>query len=180
LTSGFATLSENSVSGRFGFNIGYADGGRLVRWSRRSASGEQRLYYRVVVSVDPSVEEADTTPPFPEIPVLQEPLNTAAVVLMGEVREQSADADTLVAELLQRVNDPSPGPNVELLFDGLSGSLRRTERLVELLAFARVPARPVRGLLLADEQRNASVRTYLEVHDGVSWSAYNPRTGQQG
>ncbi|MEM6819528.1 MAG: inactive transglutaminase family protein [Pseudomonadota bacterium] len=180
LTSGFATLSENSVSGRYGFNLEYADGGRLARWSRRSASGEQRLYYRVVVAADPSVEEADTTPPFPEIPVLTEPSNTAAMVLMGEVREQSADTDTLVAELLQRVNDPSPEPNVELLFDGLNGSLRRAERLVELLAYARVPARPVRGLLLADEQRNVPVRTYLEVHNGVRWSAYNLRTGQQG
>ncbi|MEL7023175.1 MAG: inactive transglutaminase family protein [Pseudomonadota bacterium] len=180
LTSGFTTLSENSVSGGYGFNLDYADGGRLARWAVRSADGEQRLYYRVVVYADPSVEEVDTTPPFPDIPALDEPLRTAAVVLMEEVREQSADTDTLVAELLTRVNDPTPGPNVELLFDGLSGSLRRTQRLIELLAFARVPARPLRGVLLADEQRHAPVRTYLEVHNGVNWSVYNPRTARLG
>lgn len=180
LTSGFATLSENSVSAGYGFNLDYADGGRLARWAVRSESGEQRLYYRVVVFADPSVEESDTTPPFPEIPALQEPMGTAAVVLMAEVRDQSADTDTLVTELLRRVNDPTPGPNVELLFDDAAGSLSRTARLVELLAYARVPARPVRGLLLADEQRHAPVRTYLEVHDGVRWTVYNTRTGQDG
>ena len=39
LTSGFTTLSENSVSGGYGFNLDYADGGRLARWAVRSADG---------------------------------------------------------------------------------------------------------------------------------------------
>ena len=180
LTPGFATRAENSVSTGYGFNLDYAEGGRVARWAVRRASGEQRLYYRVVVYADPSIEETDTTPPFPDVPSLPEPLNTAAVVLMEEVREQSADADSLVSELLRRVNDPTPEANIELLFDGFRSPLRRAERLVELLAYARVPARPVRGLLLADEQRNATARTYLEVHDGFNWRFYNLRTAERG
>lgn len=180
LTPGFATLSENSVSGGYGYNIDYADGGRLAQWAIRRAEGEQRLYYRVVVYSDPSIEEADTTPPFPDVPTLSEPEDTAARELMSQVREQSADATSLVSELIRRVDKPGEDENIALLFDDAGSSVRRVERLIELLAFARVPARAVRGLLLADEQRNASIRTYLEVHDGVNWIYYDARSGARG
>lgn len=180
LTPGFATLSENTVSGGYGFNIDYADDGRLAQWAVRRAEGEQHLYYRVVVYADPSIEEIDTTPPFPEMPALPEPANSAARELVSQVRAESADAATLVSALLRRVNDASPDENVALLFNGYDGSLQRVERLIELLAFARVPARPVRGLLLSDEQRNLSISTYLEIHDGVNWIYYNARTGTRG
>ncbi|MEL7298082.1 MAG: inactive transglutaminase family protein [Pseudomonadota bacterium] len=180
LTPGFATLSENSVSGGYGYNIDYAEGGRLAQWAVRRAEGEQRLYYRVVVYGDPSIQEEDTTPPFPEPPALAGPERAAAVELMTQVREQSADTTSLVSELLQRVNTANDDENVSLLFAEKNSSLRRTDRLIELLAFARVPARAVRGLLLADEQRNAAVRTYLEVHDGVEWIYYDVRSGRRG
>ncbi|MEO0576403.1 MAG: inactive transglutaminase family protein [Pseudomonadota bacterium] len=180
LTPGFSTLSENNVSGGYGFDLDYVLGGRKARWAIRRASGEQRLYYRVVVYEDPTIEEADTTPAFPNPPDLPEPIRTAAVDLMDTVRAQSADADTLVSTLLKRVNDPSPDANVELLFPESMGSLRRADRLTDLLALVRVPARPLRGLLLADEQRNSPVRTYLEIHNGVDWRYYNVNTGEAG
>ncbi|MGH8574759.1 MAG: UUP1 family membrane protein, partial [Gammaproteobacteria bacterium] len=38
----------------------------------------------------------------------------AAESLLGEVREQSADLDTLVAQLVKRLTDPKPDSNVAL------------------------------------------------------------------
>ncbi|MEN7343772.1 MAG: inactive transglutaminase family protein [Pseudomonadota bacterium] len=180
LTPGFATLSENSVSAGYGYNIDYADGGRVARWAIRRAEGEQRLYYRVVVYGDPSIQEEDTTPPFPDPPSLTAVETTAAIELMAQVREQSADTASLVSELLRRINTPGNDENVALLFDDAGSSMRKVDRLIDLLAFARVPARAVRGLLLADQQRNAPVRTYLEVHDGVNWIYYDVRSGSRG
>ena len=180
LTPGFSTLSENSVSGGYGYDVGYADGGRRAQWAIRSASGDQRLYYRVVVYGDPSIEEADTTPPFPDPPQLAEPERTAALELVEAVRQESADAASLVSALLRRVNDPTPGENVALLFEDRRSGVRRMGMLIDLLAFARVPARSVRGLLLTDEQRNAPLTTYLEIHDGVEWLFFDPRTGAGG
>ncbi|MEL6869239.1 MAG: inactive transglutaminase family protein [Pseudomonadota bacterium] len=180
LTPGFSTLSENNVSSGYGFDLDYVLGGRKARWAVRRASGEQRLYYRVVVYDDPTIEEADTTPAFPDPPDLEEPVLTAANDLMASVRAQSADADTLVSTLLQRVNDPSPDANVALLFPESMSSLRRAAMLTDLLAIVRVPARPLRGLLLAEEQRNTPVRTYLEIHNGVEWHYYNVNTGEAG
>ena len=180
LTPGFATLSENSVSGGYGYDLGYADGGRRAQWAIRRASGEQRLYYRVVVYSDPTIEEADTTPPFPDLPQLAEPERTAALELIEQVRQESADAVSLVSALLRRVNDPTPDENVALLFNERRVGLRRMAMLIDLLAYARVPARSVRGLLLSDEQRNTPVSTYLEIHDGVEWIFFNPVTGLRG
>ena len=180
LTPGFATLSENTVSPGYGFSYEYTSEARVARWAKRRASGEQHLYYRVVVYADPSIEESDTTPPFPPIPDLGEPENTAARVLIREVSDQSADATSFVSMLLAKVNSAEPDENVALLFASNSNGVRKVERLTELLAFARIPSRVTRGLLLADEQRYASVNTYLEIHDGVNWIYYNTTTGATG
>lgn len=180
LTPGFATINEDRVRRGYGFDIENVLGGKLARWSVRRANGEQRLYYRVEVFEDPSVIETDTTPPFPSPPELDEPYDLAARDLMREARQRSADADTLVTALLDAVNDPSPDSNVDLLFPEGISNLRRVHRLTELLAYERVPARAVRGLLLADEQRNSPVRTYLEIHNGVDWVFYDISTGDRG
>jgi hypothetical protein len=180
LTPGFATLSENSVSSGYGFNIDFSPKGRQAQWAVRRADGEQRLYYRIVVYADPSIEESDTTPPFPEPPDLDEPFATAVEVVVDDVRERSADTDTFVTTLLSRVNDPTPDPNIEVLFGGATSQLQRAVRLTQMLAEARIPARIVRGLLLTDEQRTAGVTPWLEVHDGVRWIFYNIDTGKRG
>jgi hypothetical protein len=179
LTPGFRMLNENSVSRGYGFSLNYGSGGREAQWTIRRADGEQTIYYRISVFEDDSVDEEDTVPPFPPRPVINEPLNTAVDVLVSDVRDRSADTASFTTELLRRLNDPSPDPNVELLLAGAATDTEFVGIATTLLAAARIPARIVHGLPLSGRQRSARLVPWLEVHDGDRWLYFNPATGEQ-
>jgi len=88
----------------------------------RRADGPQTIYYRISVYEDATSDQADTTPPFPPSPVINEPFNTAVNAIVADVRDQSADTESFTSELLRRMNDPSPGPNVELMMSGVTSN----------------------------------------------------------
>jgi hypothetical protein len=179
LTPGFRRLHENSVSRGYGFSTNLGGGGREAQWAIRRADGEQMIYYRISVYEDDSVDESDTTPPFPPTPNINEPMRTAVDVLVGDVRDQSADAASFTTELLRRMNDPSPDPNVELLLSGVRSNTEFVDVITTMLASARIPARMVHGFPLAGRQRSASLVSWLEVHDGDRWLYFNPATGEE-
>lgn len=179
LTPGFRMLNENSVSRGYGFSLNYGSGGREAQWAIRRADGEQTIYYRISVYEDDGVDESDTTPPFPPMPVINEPMKTAVDVLVDDVRDHSADTASFTTELLRRMNDPSPDPNVELLLSDASSNSDFVDVVSVLLASARIPARMVHGFPLAGRQRSAEFVSWLEVHDGDSWLYFNPATGEE-
>jgi hypothetical protein len=179
LTPGFRMLNENSVSRGYGFSINYGSGGREAQWTIRRADGRQTIYYRISVYEDDSVDDSDTVPPFPPRPVIDEPLNTAVDVLVSDVRDRSADTESFTTELLRRLNDPSPDPNVELLLAEADSDAGFVGIATTLLAAARIPARVVHGFALSGRQRNAELMAWLEVHDGDRWLYFNPSTGEQ-
>lgn len=179
LTPGFRTLNENSVSRGYGFSTNFGGGGREAQWAIRRADGEQTIYYRISVYEDDSVDESDTTPPFPPTPTINEPMKTAVDVLVSEVRDHSADTASFTTELLRRMNDRSPDSNVELLLSGVSTRAEFVETLTTLLASARIPSRTVHGFPLSGRQRNAALVSWLEVHDGDRWLYFNPATGEE-
>ena len=179
LTPGFRTLNENHVSRGYGFTINYGSGGREAQWAVRRADGSQTIYYRISVFEDETSEQADTMPPFPPPPVINEPFATAIDVIVSDVREQSADDSSLTAELLRRMNDPSPDPNIELLMSDADSNADFVEIATTILAAARVPARMVRGFQLDGRQRRADLLPWLEIHDGDRWRYFNPATGEE-
>ncbi len=179
LTPGFRMLNENSVSRGYGFSLNYGSGGREAQWAIRRADGPQTIYYRISVYADPGAEQADTTPPFPPPPVINEPFKTAVDVIVAEVREQSADTASFTSELLRRMNDSSPGPNVELLLSDADTQAEFVESITTILASARIPARMIHGFELAGRQRQAEAATRLEVHDGDQWRYFDPATGDE-
>lgn len=179
LTPGFRMLNDNSVSRGYGFSVNYGSGGREAQWAIRRADGPQTIYYRISVYEDPGVNQSDTTPPFPPQPVINEPFRTAVEVIVADVREHSADTASFTAELLRRMNDPSPDPNVELLLSNSANRAELVDTLTMILASARIPARMVHGFELQGRQRNAETVTWLEVHDGETWRYFDPVSGEE-
>ncbi len=179
LTPGFRMLNENSVSRGYGFSLNYGSGGREAQWAIRRADGPQTIYYRISVYEDAGTDQSDTTPPFPPPPVINEPFKTAVDVIVADVKEHSADTASFTSELLRRMNDPSPDPNVELLTSDVDTGADFVESITTILASARIPARMVHGIELQGRQRKAEAITWLEVHDGDRWRYFNPMTGDE-
>lgn len=179
LTPGFRMLNENSVSRGYGFSLNYGSGGREAQWAIRRAEGPQTIYYRISVYEDADSNQSDTTPPFPPPPVIIEPFKTAIDVIVAEVKEHSADTGSFTSELLRRMNDPSPGPNYELLLADSNSNAEFINNVTTILAAARIPARIVRGFELQQRQRSAEMLAWLEIHDGDRWRYFNPLTGEE-
>ncbi len=180
LTPGYAILDENFVSRGFGATPRYVTGGREVQWARRRAEGPQALYYRAVVYADKSRRGEDTTPPLPSSPLLAEPFNTAAQMIVEDVGRKSADPGSFTGELLRRLSTPEADQNVDLLLDGESDAVAIAETATSLLAAALIPSRMVRGIYLQDQSRRSVIAPWLMVHDGTSWLYFDPATGEQG
>ncbi|ANO51963.1 inactive transglutaminase family protein [Woeseia oceani] len=179
LTPGFGRLDEYAVSKNYGFGVNYVGTGREAQWTVRRARGPQTLYYRIVVFEDPDANQSDITPPFPLPPVINEPLKTAVEVVVDIVREHSADVPSFTSELLRLANDPSPNPNIELLLADANSRDDFVQRMTTVLAAARIPARMIRGIELADQQREAELIPWLEIHDGDRWRHFNPANGEE-
>ncbi|MEQ8204719.1 MAG: UUP1 family membrane protein, partial [Woeseia sp.] len=179
LTPGFGRLDEYAVSKNYGFGVNYVGTGREAQWTVRRARGPQTLYYRIVVFENPDANQSDITPPFPLPPVINEPLKTAVEVVVDIVREHSADVPSFTSELLRLANDPSPNPNIELLLADAKSRDDFVQRMTTVLAAARIPARMIRGIELADQQRAAELIPWLEIHDGDRWRHFNPVNGEE-
>jgi len=180
LTPGFSILDENFVSRGFGFTTRYVSGGRQVQWAIRRARGTQTLFYRAVVYRDPQRLEADTTPPFPPLPELEEPYLTATESLVEQVAAQSADSASFATELMRRLANPAGDQNIELLLGPSPDALARARAATTLLAVQRIPSRVMHGIYLQDRGRRAELTPWLEVHDGERWFYINPADGEVG
>ncbi|MEE8306002.1 MAG: UUP1 family membrane protein, partial [Gammaproteobacteria bacterium] len=181
LTPGFTILpQENFISPGFGFDTAYTAAGREAVWAVRRAEGRQTIYYRAQVYKDPAALQQDTTPTLPPVPELDEIYDSAMRALVAEVRTQSADDATFTAELLRRLNDPSPDQNAALFLSQVNNQTERAQAAATLLAGNRIPSRVVRGIYLQDQQRDARPVPWLEIHDGDRWRYFNPANGEQG
>ncbi|NLG75244.1 MAG: inactive transglutaminase family protein [Xanthomonadaceae bacterium] len=180
LTPGFSLLDENFISRGFGVTTSSSPAGREAQWSAREASGTQTMYYRAIVYRDPMRLAEDTTPPFPTPPELDEPSRVALEALIAEARRQSADVASFTIQLLRRINQGDQDPYVRVFLKHGESQADRAQLATIFLAGAQIPARVAHGVFLRSAPGAVQPESILEVHDGVQWLYFNPRTLQQG
>jgi hypothetical protein len=180
-TRRYTLLDENFISHGYGLSTTRSeDDNREAVWSVRAVSGRQTLYYRakltrvgtkepVPISMEPKKIEAKT-------PDFRGPHMTAARALLTDIRQHSADTDTMVAELMKRLHDPQPDQNIALLLGKQPTKLAKMELAVDILALAGLPARVTHGIRLEDQRRNAPIIHWLQVFNGQIWRSYYPAT----
>ncbi|MBI4720902.1 MAG: UUP1 family membrane protein, partial [Chitinivibrionia bacterium] len=180
-TQHFSVVNESFISRGYGLTTKQRGANRQAAWSTRKARGRQTLYYRSVVRRVETKEWLETEKE-PKIvdPEFQGSLLEATESLILDIGEQSADLDSFVSELLQRLRAEPPEENVRLLLGRDPKPEERIETAVRVLAQARVPARSVHGILLEADNRNAPLRHWLEVYDRGEWRAYSLATNGDG
>lgn len=119
LNQEFVSLNESFISNNYGVSVNRVDGNRRVTWSARRASGNQTLYYRLVLTKRYSGEQSKPTGPIfrDSIPV-EGPEKIAAEALLSPIRQHSADVETFISEAIKRVNNPNDD-NVKLLLGAI-------------------------------------------------------------
>lgn len=172
----FDILNESFTSRGYGVSISMEEGKRKATWSIRKAKGWQNLYYRAAVRKVESKEEAakPTAPVVLELPEFKGAYLEASKALISEVRQKSADTESMVIELLQRINNSQSDGNVLFLLGKTAPLRKKVELAVELLALAGIHARSVHGIQLEYQQQEMPIIHWLEVYDNEKWISYEP------
>ncbi|MEX0929181.1 MAG: UUP1 family membrane protein, partial [Balneolales bacterium] len=177
----FTLLDENFISRGFGLSTVRDNGNRRAIWSVRTANGAQALYYRTTVEQFDSGTDSDMVRVMPE--VMDHGFTGAefevAKNILQSAQQQSADLDTLVAQLVKRANDPADD-DIALLLKGDRSVENRIRITTRLLALAYVPARMMHGLYMVERRGDAPLEPWLEVFDEKNWRPFDPITGQTG
>ncbi|MEZ5560838.1 MAG: UUP1 family membrane protein [Pseudomonadales bacterium] len=171
--TGFRVVNESSASPGFGFDIATDAEQRRAHWTKRSASGEQILYYKLDLVEDPGYSVVEKEPGPVERPLWDEPYETAALQVLQGRMPLSADAPSLAALLVQEMGQPSIDQNLSLLLDRYPPS----ELLATLLRTAGYPARTVQVLELEDGRRRQDLTEFVQVWQDGRWRLVDPARG---
>ncbi|EIK96769.1 hypothetical protein PMM47T1_10860 [Pseudomonas sp. M47T1] len=179
LTRDYVSLNESFISNNYGVNVNRIDGNRKVTWSARRASGNQTLYYRLVLTKRYSTEKPKLKgPTFRDSMAIDGPEKIAAEALLAPIRQHSADVETFVSETIKRVNNLSDD-NVKLLLAGDPSTAHKASIVDLLLSIAHVPLEKVHTIRLVADQPQAP-ELWLRSFNGNQWLYFNPDTGEQG
>ncbi|MCY9845103.1 inactive transglutaminase family protein [Vibrio caribbeanicus] len=168
--AGFTLINESSSSSGYGVSYISTDSGRRAEWSVRNANGPQTIYYKAQFLVDPQAN-VSPVPPKGEIqaPTFSGPVESAAMALIKQATERSANDMTFTRELIKSLND-TDSQNASLILNDLT----KVEAVDKLLAYAKVPSKIVGVIDLEDGRRRQSIEHINQVWDGSKWVLFNP------
>jgi hypothetical protein len=183
--SRFSITDEQFISAGYGLGVKLVDSNRQAIWSIRDTRGEQVIFYRGTIR--PREAPYTTTQKPPEIDIgsveFSEAKRIAAQSVIDDAKNKSADIETFVREILNRLNVETSKQQYEqtsILLGKNPNTAKRLAVATQLLVMENIPSRIVNGVQLVDFEREAKYVQWLEVYHGKEWKAYHPRTGQQG
>ncbi len=179
LSQDYVSLNESFISNNYGVSINRVDGNRKVTWSARRVSGNQTLYYRLVLTKRYSGEKPKAKGPiFRDSIAVEGAEKIAAEALMAPIRQHSADIETFISETIKRVNNVNDD-NVKLLLAGDTSTPNKAKTIELLLSIAHVPMERVHTIrLVADQPQTPEL--WLRSFNGQDWLYFNPETGESG
>ncbi|PTQ70429.1 inactive transglutaminase family protein [Pseudomonas sp. GV071] len=179
LSQDYVSLNESFISNNYGVSINRVDGNRKVTWSARRVSGNQTLYYRLVLTKRYSGEKPKAKGPiFRDSIAVEGAEKIAAEALMAPIRQHSADIETFISETIKRVNNVNDD-NVKLLLAGDPSTPNKAKTIELLLSIAHVPMERVHTIrLVADQPQTPEL--WLRSFNGQDWLYFSPETGEQG
>ncbi len=182
VTGPFTLVDEGFASQRFGLTTNKKGPNRQIVWSARKAEGIQHLYYRG--SIRPAKLDSTASRKLKQPKIEKTPYSGAHLVavdsLISEIKESSADMETMVAQLLKRLAEPGADQNVALLLNGKPSFKQKLKAVTEILAHADIAARVVQGIRLQESGRDVSRLQWLEIYEDGTWQAYDPVSGLKG
>ncbi len=171
--SGLQIVSNSYPSSGYGLTVETSGRQPRAHWTKRTALGDQVLFYKLDLVQDPGYEVADEAPAR-VVPVpFDEPYRTAASQVLTSLLPITADALTLAQQIILEINTVPLDQNMNLLLD----RYRAPQLVARLLTIAGIPARTVKVLPLEDGRRRQLLTDFLQVWHEGRWLLFNPNTG---
>lgn len=164
----FVRVKERTASPGYGLRFIEDVQPRKAEWSIRETSGKQTLYYLTELKVAPNENAPLPTPPKLDKPRYLGSVASAAGAVLNNALTQSVDTPSLARELINSFLEP--GEQAQLLLQESTVS----QRMVELLMQADIPAREIDVLVLEDGARQQGLRTWVQVFDNSRAYVFDP------
>ena len=171
--NGFLVVRETGASPGFGFIVDQSGKQRRAHWTKRSATGEQVLFYQAELIVDQAHRVAPVPPDDVGRPSFEGPYVTAATGVLDAVLPRATNARTLADQLVQAANTRPLSQNLSLLLQAYAPA----PLISALLNEAGVAARTVKALPLDDGRRYQRLRDYVQVWHEGNWLLYDLVSG---
>ncbi len=176
---GWVLLDEHFASSGFGFAVDDIGGNRTeARWTRQSLEHPATLYYKIQAYRASHSGLGDYPVQVAERPRLEADEAAAMARLVEVLRENSAGPESLTRLMVQYFTREQTEPDAAFLKDGYRGDI--DSLMLDVLAFADIPAHRVRGIRLQDGRRRQTLTSLLEIHDGKQWLVFDPETAGVG
>lgn len=176
--AGWVVLEEHFASSGFGFAVSEQSDRRLARWTREGLDRPTTLYYKIQAYRATQSSLPSYPRRTPEKPLLEPDQQAAMERLVTMLKERSSGVESLAELMIRELSTKPLDPDVEFLLGTYQAD--RVSVMLDVLAYAGIPAHRVRGIVLEDGRRRQRMSSLIEVHNGKDWVIYNPVTAQQG
>ncbi|MEM8561663.1 MAG: inactive transglutaminase family protein [Pseudomonadota bacterium] len=178
--AGWVILQEHFASSGFGFTVIEESDGRDARWTRQDLNDPTTLYYKLQTYRPTSTPLRN----IPERKIEKVPLANDQLAamnrLIGLLREQSSDTESFVRSLVREFRKPDDAQDRDAQF--LLGTFDepKTTILLEVLAYADIPAQKIRGIRLEDGRKRQRISSLIEFHHDNRWTIIDPSNARLG
>ena len=178
----YIITDESFIAPGYGVTKEIQKPNRTITWSIREAEGVQTLYYRGVIR---QMEEweferimfADIPDELPTtLPTMEGAFVEAGLAFLAEVKQKTADKETLVLSILHQLLHPETNSNAALLLSQASP----IEVAAQVLALDGIHSRIVHGVELSKTAKAVSLKDWLEVYEEGAWTSYDLNTTNRG
>jgi len=177
--AGWRILEEHFASSGFGFTVlDDEQPGRRARWTRQVLDHPTTLYFKLQVYRQNEARLPSLPVPAIEKPTLEPEQEVAMSRLVSRLQQQSSNIATFTGLLVQAFDEQAADQDVAFLLGTYEDEPLYV--LLDVLAWADIPAQRVRGIRLEDGRRRQRLSSLVEVWTGKRWLVFDPLTAETG
>lgn len=173
---GFDVLSEEILAK--GYEIVQDKENKKVVFNGKNKKGKQNLYYRL--NIYDSSEDNELGQDKPE-KITRPVMSDEEAIQMRKVWELSdIQEGNKVQRVIKTVNQEMTNPSMSLILPFNYSSKEFAEKIIQILAFKKIPARIVRALKLEEGKKTEKLDIMLEAFYDDEWTLYDLNTANIG
>jgi len=173
----FDILSEEMIAS--GYDVSKDEKENRVIFEGKKKNGKQSLYYRLNIYEDVQNAQINLKKPQKiERPILSEE-EQQQMRQIWELARAQKEGDK-VQQVIKTVNQEMANPSMSLVLPLKHTSKAFAEKIIQILAYKRIPARIARAVKLEEGKKTERPDIMLEAYLDNSWKLYDLNTGNIG
>lgn len=179
LNGSFKILNENVIAKDFSANY---QNTQKIELEGKNLKKTQNVYYRILLYDEIKEKRPQKDMSIPKIhdPLFDDEMTRIAQEIWVSAKEKK-EGD-IVQKIITLLNDDEVKELVQTFIPKRSNLKETAERIVDLLAVEKIPARVIKGIRLVEGKKSVSADVMIEAYNNTDkkWEVYHLETGMKG